>query len=118
MKQYTIGSRETLTGEQLLERYASGERNFILSKVRDCSVLEGADLRGINLMGSCLQDGSWARCNLSYSCLMAAQLSYAPEADFSYANLSGAEIDNGHMKGSNLTRANELSVSCDCDEVF
>jgi uncharacterized protein YjbI with pentapeptide repeats len=70
-----VGSGEEITGEELLKRYTAGERNFPLITLNDeKSVLEGADLRGINLMGAYLHHAPWSSINLSGACLMAADL--------------------------------------------
>ncbi len=63
--------RKKITGEELLKRYAAGERNFpLISLYDEKSVLEGADLRGINMMGGYFDGGSLCGTNLSDSCLI------------------------------------------------
>jgi uncharacterized protein YjbI with pentapeptide repeats len=113
-----VGSGEEITGEELLRRYAAGERNFPLITLNDDkSVLEGADLRGINLMGSDLRSAPWNNVNLSGACLLAADLGgvWMDGADLSNAYLTGAclwgtnftnaNLSNCVLQGANLRRA-------------
>ncbi|MEM8672702.1 MAG: pentapeptide repeat-containing protein [Cyanobacteria bacterium P01_G01_bin.67] len=54
---YRLGFGGQITGEELLELYAAGERSFIGIRVFGSRMsLKGADLRGINLMGAELDD--------------------------------------------------------------
>jgi uncharacterized protein YjbI with pentapeptide repeats len=99
-----VGSGEEITGEELLKRYAAGERNFPLIRLEDMEcILEGADLRGINLMGSDLRSAAWNNVNLSGACLLAADLAgvWMDGTDLSNADLTGA-----CLWGTNFTNAN------------
>ena len=86
-----------LTADDLLKRYAAGERNFINANLR-CAMLNARNLSEINL--------SWAK--LSWANLSGANLSGANlmVADLSEANLSGANLSQTSLARTNLTRAN------------
>ena len=96
---------EGLTAEELLIRYAAGERDFhgaVLGGV-DLSTaqlgginLSGADLRAANLSGAVLK-GS----NLREACLQGANLSWA---DLFGADLSGAELSGADLKMAIIIR--------------
>ncbi|MDZ8052593.1 MAG: pentapeptide repeat-containing protein [Aulosira sp. ZfuVER01] len=101
-----------LTTDELLRRYAIGERNFINANLR-CAVLTSLKLNKINLSHAQL---SWAVLNqadLSQADLTAADLS---QANLSEANLRGSQIvrvnltqanlQQANLRGANLTRAN------------
>lgn len=79
----------TITIEELLERYAGRERNFI-----DISLPHKADLTGINLSGANLKGTKFNRSNFTEANLSGADLSYAWMAgvNFTGANLEGANI--------------------------
>jgi uncharacterized protein YjbI with pentapeptide repeats len=80
-----------MTAEELLERYAAGERDFV--GVGLSGVLEDADLSGINLMGACLTQVRIVRSNLTK------------------ANLSSAYMLHSRMTDVNLTNA-DLRAAC------
>jgi uncharacterized protein YjbI with pentapeptide repeats len=101
---------EVMTAEELLERYAAGERDF-----------SGVDLMGINLsgadlgadwssfnLGGNLNETNLSGANLSSANLSGANLSVAMlyEADLSCANLSYANLNGAALIGANLTGAN------------
>ncbi|NJO99059.1 MAG: pentapeptide repeat-containing protein [Pleurocapsa sp. CRU_1_2] len=82
-----------MTVDELLSRYAAGERNFSAIKfIRNVESrrgrvdLRGADLRGINLSGSDLLGASLSGANLS-------------SANLSGANLSGAILKEANLDG-------------------
>lgn len=79
----------TITVEDLVERYARGERNFI-----DICLPHKADLTGINLSGANLTGVKFNRSNLTGANLIGTNLSYAWIAgvNFTGANLEGANI--------------------------
>ncbi len=99
-----VGSGKEISGEELLRRYAAGERNFPLITLNDeKSVLEGVDLRGINLMGAYLHYAPWWNVNLSGACLLAADLA---GVSMDGADLSNADLTGACLWGTNLTNAN------------
>ncbi|MEH2354604.1 pentapeptide repeat-containing protein [Nostoc sp.] len=99
-----VGSGEKITGEELLKRYTAGERNFPLITLNDeKSVLVGADLSGINLMGAYLHYALWWNVNLSGACLLAAELS---GVSMDGADLSDADLTSACLWGTNFTNAN------------
>ena len=83
--------------DELLRRYAAGERNFINANLR-CALLNSCSLSEANLSWAKL---SWA--NLSESNLSRADLT---AADLSEANLSGANLSQTSLVRTNLTKAN------------
>ncbi len=101
-----IGSGEKITGEELLRRYAAGERNFPFIQIDDRNgVLIKADLRGINLVGGYLVNAGWWNANLSGACLVAADFSGAgiDGSDLSNADLTGACLWGADLSGANLS---------------
>jgi uncharacterized protein YjbI with pentapeptide repeats len=120
--------RIRITPQELLRRYAAGERDFerviiygtsedklvnaILSGINlrfakfDISDLTGCNLSGADLTeselgGVCMDDANLSRANLTGANLYRTHLHCA---DLSYANLSGVETYCG-MIGANLTGA-------------
>ncbi len=85
------------SAEELLERYAAGERDFGGSKLDEAD-LSGADLSQANLYGA----------NLFHANLSQANLSGAnfEDAVLSLANLSGANLNEADLSGAVLSRAN------------
>lgn len=86
-----------LSTDELIKRYAAGERNFVNANLR-CALLETRNLSEANLSWSKL---SWA--NLSEANLSTANLT---AADLSEANLSQANLRQTCLVGTNLTKAN------------
>jgi hypothetical protein len=86
-----------LSADELVRRYAAGERNFINANLR-CALLNSLNLSEVNL--------SWA--NLSRANLTGANLSGVEltAADLSEANLSRANLSQTSLVRTNLTRAN------------
>jgi uncharacterized protein YjbI with pentapeptide repeats len=121
-----------MTAEELLRRYAAGERNFAGARLsnsclreadlRNCDLrgadLSGADLRrtdlrGVKLNGYRNNEGIWIYSNLSNANLSGANLEYAI---LNAANLSDADLTNVHfncteMLQVHLERANMLGSS-------
>ncbi len=106
-----------MTAEELLRRYAAGERNFAGADLRNCD-LRGADLRNCDLRGANLSranlsgyrnnEGIWIYSNLSKVNLSGANLEYAV---LNAANLSDTDLTNAHfncteMLQVHLERAN------------
>jgi hypothetical protein len=79
-----------MTAEELLERYASGERDFSGVDLREAR-LSRADLSEINLSGADLIGANLTGANLTGARLMEAELL---EARFDYVNLTGANLRN------------------------
>ena len=86
-----------LTANELLKRYAAGERNFVNANLR-CALLSAQNLSEANLSWSKL---SWA--NLSEADLSTADLT---SADLSEASLVKANLRQTRLVGTNLTKAN------------
>jgi DNA-binding XRE family transcriptional regulator len=106
-----------LSAEDLLERYAAGERDFsgiYLIRLKFGKKFPmGVDLSGINLSGSNLSESDLRKVNLSGANLSGADLSncWIKKANLSEANLSGADlsnclIENANLSGANLSGAN------------
>lgn len=86
-----------LPADELLRRYAAGERNFVNANLR-YALLNQRNLSKANLSWTKL---SWA--NLSEANLSGADLT---AADLSEANLSGANLSQTSLVRANLTKAN------------
>ncbi len=83
-------NRTTLSAEELLKRYAAGERQFPDVILREGN-LTGASLRSIVLSGSDLRGAKFRNANLI-------------EADLERANLRGADLRGADLRGANLTQ--------------
>lgn len=83
--------------DELLRRYAAGERNFSGVVLRD------ADLSGANLERVIFDGADLSNTNLVDANLDSADLS---NADLTNANLSGANLYCSKMYGANFTNAN------------
>ena len=96
--------------EELLRRYAAGERDFSKTSLRGI-FLDKTDLRNINLSGADLSGADFSGVNLSGADLSGANLRGArlcevifAEVNLSGANLKGADFNSGIIQ-SNLTEA-------------
>jgi Pentapeptide repeats (8 copies) len=92
-----------MTAEELLERYAAGERDF-----------SGVDLSGANLTQADLRDIDLSRANLSRVDLSWANLSEANLTEISLAlwsSLSGANLSGANLTGANLNGCEMLGVN-------
>jgi uncharacterized protein YjbI with pentapeptide repeats len=105
-----------MTRTELLENYASGERDFTYSDLSG-SYLRGSDLSGSYLRGSNLS-GSYLRgSNLSGSDLSGSDLSgsYLRGSNLRGSDLRGSDLRNSDLRGSNLSgsdlRNSDLSDS-------
>ncbi|WP_026734895.1 pentapeptide repeat-containing protein [Fischerella sp. PCC 9605] len=120
-----------LTTDELLRRYAIGERNFSNANLRCsklCSLLlsevnlswaklnfanlSGANLSKANLTAADFQDANLSDTNLSQSRLVRANLVSAnlsradlKGADLSHACLSNANLNQADLRGANLEQA-------------
>ncbi|MEH2144242.1 pentapeptide repeat-containing protein [Nostoc sp.] len=88
----------SITAEELLQRYAAGERDFAGVSLRKI-VLVNANLRGINLPNA----------DLRFANLIAVKLT---DANLSQVNFTGADLT-----GARLDRSNLQGVSFECDAV-
>jgi uncharacterized protein YjbI with pentapeptide repeats len=102
--------------EELLERYAAGERDFSNCRFWGDNELRGANLQGIILVNSDLSEHDLSGANLSGANLSGAGLEQAgfENANLSGANLSGAFLNQAQFIGANLTGA-YLINACDIE---
>jgi uncharacterized protein YjbI with pentapeptide repeats len=108
-----------MTAKELLERYATGERDFTRVKISGSEeMLEGACLRGINLSDSRIDNLSFIGANLSSAVFRNTILWQTDfsKADLNGANLSGADLFQANFSGANLSEADlsgsDLSETC------
>ena len=94
-----------MNGEELLERYSRGERDFSYANLRN------ADLRNADLSDANLSDADLSCANLSGTNLSDADLS---DADFSYANLRGADLSCANLSDAGLSDANLRGADLRC----
>jgi len=105
-----------MTSEELLKRYANGERDFACADLSGADLygadlnganLNGADLNGANLNGADLSDANLSGATLNGANLSDANLSYADlyGADLRGANLCGADLSGADLRGANLCGA-------------
>jgi uncharacterized protein YjbI with pentapeptide repeats len=80
---------KVMTAEELLERYAAGERDFSGVKLDRGAKLREADLRGVDLSNATLVRAKLDKANLS-------------GANLSHTNLSGAWLEGANLSGANL----------------
>ncbi|PSF36765.1 hypothetical protein C7H19_12405 [Aphanothece hegewaldii CCALA 016] len=97
----------TITVEELQERYARGERDFI-----DISLPHKVDLSGINLAGANLTGAKFNYSNFTGANLKGANLSYAwlNGVNFTGANLEGANISWATAGSAIFRNANLLNA--------
>ncbi|WP_299415577.1 pentapeptide repeat-containing protein [Acaryochloris sp. IP29b_bin.148] len=98
-----------MTAEELLERYAAGERDFSGIDLRGADLrgvdlhgadLSGADLSGADLSGYRNSEGIWIFSNLSK------------------VNLSGANLEHAFVNAANLSDADLTNVRFNCTEML
>ena len=94
-----------MNAEELVKRYADGERNF--NGLKDDIDLSGANLRGVNLSETDLSCVDLSQANLSEANLSKCDLS---DTDFTGANLSranliAADLQSAYFNGAILTAA-------------
>ena len=92
--------------EELLRRYAAGERDFSGVSLRGLDFSD-CDLSGINLSNADLESTEWEGANLSGANLSGAFLadSGLNNANLTEANLSRARLQDCALSGANLTDA-------------
>ncbi len=93
--------------EELLERYAAGERDFSHTQPWGDNELRGANLEGIILVHADLAENDLSGANLTRANLSGAGLEQAlfDGANLTRANLCGAFLDQAQFIGANLTEA-------------
>jgi Pentapeptide repeats (8 copies) len=96
-----------ITVDELLERYAAGERDFMDVCLPEKSELTGVSLAGAILLGANLSgvnftDVNLTNCDLRYSWLYGTNLTRA--------NLEGANIDYCHALGAIFINASLLNT--------
>lgn len=125
------------SADELLRRYASGERNFVNANLRYATLskclLEGvnlsyaklckaalsdANLSGADLTAADLSEADFSKANLSKTCLARTNLCKANlrgadlrGADLSKACLDGANLDEADLRGANLSLADLRGAS-------
>jgi uncharacterized protein YjbI with pentapeptide repeats len=107
-----------ITVEELLERYAAGERNF--TEIR---LPEESDLTGSNFAGAVFFGANFSYSNFTNANLTDCDLRYAwIRCNFTGANLEGANIGRADVGGALFKNANLLNtVGCfghDCGALF
>ncbi len=114
-----------ITAEELLARYADGERNFAGIELiqsegvpLDSSIdLEGAILRDINLHGAYLRQADLCRADLTGADLFGVSLEGAwlkraivRDANLYSANLHWCSLHEADLRGTNLAHMNATSA--------
>ncbi len=91
-----------MTREELLQRYATGERDF-----------SGVDLSGVNLEEVCLEEINLEGANLRGTLFFRSNLIGAifRSADLERADLSMTVLDETDFRGANLTSCRTLECS-------
>jgi hypothetical protein len=112
------GAGKQMYPDELLRRYAAGERDFqgvlLGDRTRFCYIdlsganlagvnLSQADLAGIKLGGTNLCGANLVKAKLDYTFLMTADLR---RADLREADLTMADLQAADLRGANLSRAN------------
>ena len=92
--------------EELLRRYAAGERDFPGVSLRGIDFSD-CDLSGINLSNANLGETEWERANLSRANLTGAilQSSGLNNTNLTEANLRNTRLEDTALIGANLTDA-------------
>ncbi|MHC5823660.1 MAG: pentapeptide repeat-containing protein [Nostoc sp.] len=114
-----------ITAEELLARYADGERNFAgieliqsAEEPQDNMIdLEGAILRDINLRGAYLRQANLCRADLTGADLFGVSLESAwlkraivRDANLYSANLHWCSLHEADLRGTNLAQMNATSA--------
>ncbi len=108
-----------ITVDELLERYAAGERNFV-----DICLPEKSDLTGVNLSGAILLGSNLSSINFTNANLTNCDLRHCwlTSSNFTKANLEGANIDRADVGGSKFKQANLFntvgSFGMECGALF
>ena len=103
---------DRLTAENLLQRYAIGERNFVNANLR-CAELCSLTLNDVNFSYAKLNYVNLSQTNLSKSNLTSADIE---QANLSDTNLSQSILFRANLQNVNLSRANlrdaNLNYAC------
>jgi uncharacterized protein YjbI with pentapeptide repeats len=118
---------KVMTAEELLERYASGERDFSRAELSNTNLseldLSGSDfteahMEGVILQGACLQNCNFLSASLSNANLINTDLRESNfleatlyETNLSSANLTGTKFDLAWLVGAILNTANLSNAS-------
>src|SRR4028118_1087910 len=103
-------SRLTLSNmdvEELLLRYAAGERDFTGAKLPRAKLV-GVKLVGVNFWGADLSGANLAKAKLWGANLSGANLS---KANLTRANLSGASLNEANLRATKLNSAKLFGAS-------
>ncbi len=108
----SIAVLNKLTINELMHRYAIGERNFINANLR-CAELSSLSLSEINLSWAKLNLANLSKTNLSKADLTAADIQ---DANLNDTNLSESRLFRANLTKANLSRADlkgaDLSHAC------
>ncbi|MBL8793633.1 MAG: pentapeptide repeat-containing protein [Planctomycetia bacterium] len=96
------------TVEELLARYAKGERYFAEADLPDGAVLSGANLEGANLQEAWLSDADFRGANLRTVDFSNSNLKCA---NFQGADLDGASFQGASIESADFQNTNWLSAS-------
>lgn len=109
-----------LMADELIRRYAAGERHFINANLR-CAMLAKSALSEVTLSRAKLSGANLIEANLIGADLTAADLSEANlsgvslnKANLVRTNLTKANLGCADLRGANLSKAN-LSEACLCE---
>ena len=96
-------------GENILKKYAAGERMFCKANLRWAN-LSGANLSGADLNGAYLSGANLSGADLREADLSGADLNgaYLRGAYLSGANLRGADLRWANLSGANLSGAENI----------
>jgi len=103
-----------MSASELLERYASGERNFAGIRVSEFRDLQGAILSNANFCGAVLE-GSMIGTDFSRSYLIGAELAEVSleKALLQHTRLDGATLAQSILSGADLTHARLVRAELD-----
>jgi uncharacterized protein YjbI with pentapeptide repeats len=119
----TFGMELTMTREELLQRYASGDRDFSGAYLDEGTKLTGANLSGINLSGSTLAEAGLDTVNFSGANLQGAHFGQSTlfdtnlrsanlsKAILSHASLDRSDLTDCQLVGANLEAASLMNVN-------
>ncbi len=108
-----------MRAEELLERYAAGERDFSGIEIIASDELIGANLTGINLSRSILAEMILERVDFSDANLRNTNFGQTDlrSANLQRADLSGVNLGHATLDGANLTDAHSIGAYIDIDMI-